>query len=265
MSLLLDRREFITTCAGVLLLPKALLALGTEHPDRDLNKILQELPQSRPHIDRMQVYCERYSEIFPVPLVWPAKMQAIESRYNPNAISNSFAVGSAQFIHSTARELGAHLPSAEEFRQQDDVLTLRSEYKVNIDEAVEAFKNGDDQVAGRLREQAQTLWKQYEKNRKTTIADFKRRMFALSTEDRKAFDSRFDPATSDDMIVHYMAILARTIKKELDLIDDPYILLLAAVAYNAGPGNVKRSLGIPAVAQNVGYANQLMVFQKVKF
>jgi soluble lytic murein transglycosylase-like protein len=62
-----------------------------------------------------------------------------------------------------------------------------------------------------------------------------------------------------------MAILARTIKKELDLIDDHYILLLAAVAYNAGPGNVKRSLGIPAVAQNVGYANQLMVFQKVKF
>ena len=265
MSLLLDRREFITTCAGVLLLPKALLALGTESQDRDLNKILQELPQSRPHIGRMQASCERYSTIFSVPLIWPAKMQAIESRYNPNAISNSFAVGSAQFIHSTARELGARLPSVEEFRQQDDVLTIRNEYQVKIDEAVETFKNGDDQLAGRLREQAQTLWEKYEKNHKTTMADFKRRMFALSTEDRRAFDSRFDPATSDDMIVHYLAILARTIKKELDLVDGNYILLLAAVAYNAGPGNVKRSVGIPAVAQNVGYANKLMVFQKVKF
>jgi hypothetical protein len=265
MNLLFDRREFITTCAGVLLLPRALFALGTESQDRDLHKILQELPQSRPHIDRMQASCEQYSAIFPVPLIWPAKMQAIESGYNPNAISNSFAVGSAQFMHSTARELGARLPNVEEFRQQDDVLAMRKEYQVNMDEAIEAFKKGDDQLAGRLREEAQTFWEKYEKSHQTTMADFKQRMFALSIEDRRVFDSRFDPATSDDMIVHYMAILARTIKKELDLVDDPYILLLAAVAYNAGPGNVKRSAGIPVVAQNVGYANKIMVFQKVKF
>jgi hypothetical protein len=97
------------------------------------------------------------------------------------------------------------------------------------------------------------------------MADFKKSMFAMSTEARRAYDGRFDPATSDDMLVHYLATLARTVKKEFDLIDDAHILLLAGVAFNAGPGNVKRKPGIPTVAQNVEYANKLMLFQKAKF
>jgi hypothetical protein len=66
------------------------------------------------------------------------------------------------------------------------------------------------------------------------------------------------------MLVHYLATLARMIKRDLDLADESHVQLLAGVAYNAGPGSVKRKLGIPVVAQNVEYANKIMVFQHLK-
>lgn len=266
-SIQLDRREFVAACAGLIALPSTLLALTAEdvNQDRDIEKILREIPNSRPSIDRMKSFCEQYAGIFPVPLVLAAKIQAIESGYNPDAISNSYAVGCAQFVHTTARELGANLPGIDAFKRQDDALAMRRRYQSKFDEAVTAFRNGTDKLAKSLRGQAQTLKEKYEKSHETTMTDFKQQMFSLSTDARRARDSRFDPMVSDDLLVHYLAILARTVKKELDLVDEPYILLLAAVAYNAGPGNVKRKAGIPVVAQNVEYANKLMVFQKVKF
>jgi len=267
MSIQLDRREFVAACAGLIALPSTLLALTAEdvNQDRDMEKILRELPQAKPHIDRMGAACERYASIFPVPVIWPAKMQAIESWFNSDAISNSYAVGSAQFVHATARELGAPLPAAEEFKNQDEVLSMRRRYQSKFDEAVTEFRKGNDQLAGSLRTEAEKLKASYEKSHQTTMESFKKKIFALSTEARRALDARFDPAVSDDLLVQYVAKLARMVRKDLDLIDEQHILLLAAVAYNAGPGNIKRKGGIPVVAQNVEYANKLMVFQKVKF
>lgn len=267
MNIQLDRREFVAACAGLIALPSTLLALtaGEVNQDRDMEKILRELPKAKPHIDRMAAACERHASIFPIPVIWPAKMQAIESGFNPDAISNSYAVGSAQFMHATARELGATLPGAEEFKQQDEVLGMRRRYQGKFDEAVAEFRKGNDQVAGSLRTEAETLKVSYEKSHQTTMESFKKKMLSLSTEARRALDARFDPAVSDDMLVHYVAKLARMMKKDLDLLNEEHILLLAAVAYNAGPGNVKRKGGIPVVAQNVEYANKIMVFQKLKF
>ena len=267
MSIQLDRREFVAACAGLIALPSTLLALTAEeaNQDRDLEKILREIPNSRPNIDRMKLLCDQYASIFPVPLVLPAKIQAIESGYNPDAVSNSYAVGGAQFVHNTARELGAHLPPAEEFKSQDDVLVLRRRSQAKMDEAIAAFRKGEDRQAADFRTEAKEMTSKYEKLHERTMADFKKRMFAMSNDARRTYDGRFDPATSDDMLVHYLATLARTVKKEFDLIDDAHILLLAGVAFNAGPGNVKRKPGIPTVAQNVEYANKLMLFQKAKF
>ncbi len=257
----------MAACVGVLAIPKTLftLAVDAEVQDRDLQKILRELPHAQPHIARLQAACERYASIFPVPLIWPAKMQAIESGYNPDAVSNSFAVGSAQFMHTTARDLGAHIPGAEEFKTQDEALSLRKQYQTKIDEAVALFRKKQDKLARSRRTEAQALQEKYETLHTSSLADFKQRMFSLSDEARRGYDARFDPAASDDMLVHYLAIIARSLKKELDLIDEPYILLLAAVAYNAGPERVKRKPGIPVVGQNVEYANKLMLFQGVKF
>jgi hypothetical protein len=262
--MLSNRREFISAFAGLLLLPNSLLSLSPESQDRDLEKILREIPNSRPNIDRMKLLCEQYASIFPVPLVLAAKIQAIESGYNPDAISDSYAVGGAQFVHNTARDLGAHLPPAEKFKSQDDVLVLRRRSQAKLDEAIATFRKGKDRQAADFRTEARELTSKYEKLHERTMADFKKRMFAMSTEARRAYDERFDPATTDGMLVQYLATLARTVKKEFDLVDDAHILLLAGVAFNAGPGSVKRKPGIPTVAQNVEYANKLMLFQKVK-
>lgn len=264
MSQSLQRRDFLTLCAGVVLAPQNLLTAADETPDRDLQKILRELPHSKQHIPRIQAACEKYAPLYPVPYVWPAKMVAIESAYNPDAISNSYAVGSAQFMPATAREMGAHVPPAEEFAKQEEVLTLRRQYQTKFEEAVASFRRGDDSLAAHHREKARTLQQMHDELHMKTMTDYKEKVFAMTVDERRKYDARFDPAVSDDLMVHYMAILCRSVKKELNLIDDAHILLLAAVAYNAGIGNVKRKSGIPVVAQNVEYANKLMLFQSLK-
>ena len=266
-----SRRNFIATIAGAALLPQTLLALNesplTAHvdadteADRDLQKILTELPHARPHMQRMKDACDKYASIYPLPLVLPAKVQAIESGYNPDAISVSYAVGGAQFMPYTARELGANLPPENEFEAQKDVLKLRRRYGRRIGNAVEAFRDGDDIRAKNLRAEAETVKTRLDKLHEATMADFKKRMFAMSPEERRAYDQRFDPATSDDMLVHYLAKLARSVKRGLGIDNKADILLLAGVAYNAGPGRVKRKPGIPVIAQNVEYANKIMLFQ----
>jgi len=49
MSIQLDRREFVAACAGLIALPSTLLALTAEdvNQDRDMEKILRELPQAK--------------------------------------------------------------------------------------------------------------------------------------------------------------------------------------------------------------------------
>lgn len=273
-----SRRDFLATTttglAGLLMLPQTLAALNLEPPtptlaptlvnDRDLTKILVALPQASAHIPRLQAACEKYAHLYPISHILAAKIQAIESAFNPDAISNSYAVGGAQFMHATARELGAILPPATEFAAQDDALALRSRYQSKMNDAVAAFKKGDDVQAKALRTESETMKARFEKLHEATMSDFKKRMLSLTPEARRAVDSRFDPAASDDMLVHYLATLARMIKRDLDLADEAHVQLLAGVAYNAGPGSVKRKLGIPVVAQNVEYANKIMVFQHLK-
>lgn len=269
-----SRRDFLAAAGsltGLLLMPQTLRALTSFPPsptfvdtDLDLAKILRDLPQAAPHIPRLQAASEKYASIFPIPSILPAKLLAIESAYNPDAVSASYAVGTAQFMHPTARELGAVIPPAASFQAQDDALAMRNRYQSKMNDAVAAFRKGDDTAARTLRTESDTLKARFEKLHEATMADFTKRMMTLTPEARRALDSRFDPAVSDDMIVHYLATLARLIKRDLDVLDESYILLLAAVAYNAGPGNVKRKLGIPVVAQNVEYANKLMVFQHLK-
>lgn len=264
MSLPLERRDFLTLCAGIILVPHNLLTAVDDPPDRDLQKILRELPRAKSHIPRIQAACEKYAPLYPVPFIWPAKMVAIESAYNPDAISNSYAVGTAQIMPPTARELGAHLPPAEEFARQEEVLTLRRQYQSKFEEAVAAFRRGDDSLAAHHREKARTLQRMHDELHMKTMTAYKEKVFAMTVDERRKHDARFDPENSDDLIVHYMAVLCRAVKKELNLIDEAHILLLAAVAYNAGIGNVKRKSGIPVVSRNVEYANKLMLFQSLK-
>jgi len=260
----INRREFIATLAGIMAIPGAVFTPDAEFQDRDLEKILRELPQAQPHIARIKAACEKYSSIFPLPFIWPVKIQAIESGYNPDAISNSYAVGGAQFMPATARELGARLPEAGEFKPQEEVLVLRKQYQAKFDEAVAAFRRGEDHQAAALRDKAGEIQKEHDKLHEVTMSDFKQRMLAMSEKARREYDARFDPVVSDDLLVQYLAILAGSLKKDLDLTDNSHILLLAAVAYNAGLGNVKRKPGIPVATQNVEYANKIMIFQKLK-
>ncbi len=272
-----DRRDFLTTLAATLLVPGTLLGAEGQAPPtdidttgvntsagRDLNKIITELPHAIPHLARIKAACDKYKEIHPLPMVFPAKIQAIESGYNTDAISGSFAVGGAQFMHYTARDLGATLPPEEAFKDQDDVLSLRRRYGRHIGNAVEAFRDGDDIRARNLRDEAETLKTRLDKAFDATMDAFKKKMFAMTPEERRAYDQRFDPPASDDMLVHYLAKLARSIKRTMDLEREEDILLLAGVAYNAGVGRVTRKPGIPVVGESVEYANKLMLFQSVK-
>lgn len=266
-----SRRNFITAAAGAVFLPKTLLALqadstfaGLDTSNKDIKKILADLPHARPHLDRIAAACDKWADIYRLPLILPAKVQAIESGYNPDAISGSYAVGGAQLMHYTARDMGATLPPESEFAQQEEVLSLRRRYSSKLGDAVAAFQQGDDTRARALRTEGESLKKQHDDLHKTTMADFKKRMFDLSPEERRAYDPRFDPAAADDMLVHYLAILARSIKRSFDLEEEREILLLAGVAYNAGVGRVKRKPGIPVVAESVEYANKLMLFQTLK-
>lgn len=276
MPLSTDRRKFMAAATAMLFVPETLLALnpldstGANSPDttltdnRDLQKILHDLPHAREHIPRIKAACQKYANIYPIPPILAAKVQAIESGYDCDAISNSYAVGGAQFMHFTARDLKATLPQPDVFDDQQEVLNLRGRYSRRMNDAVAAFQRGDDAKAQALRAESEDLKKQHDLLHEKTMENFRRRMFAMTPEARRAYDARFDPSATDDMLVHYLAFLARGVKRDLDLVDEAHILLLAGVAYNAGPGNVKRKPGIPVVAQNVEYANKLMVFQKVK-
>jgi len=266
---------FLAACATALLLPETLGALvpqdsasadstaGALDNDRDLQKILRELPQAREHLPRLRAACARHAGIYPIPPVLAAKVLAIESGFADDAISSSFAAGAAQLMHTTARELGAALPEADVFADQDEVLRLRGAFQRKMSEAVAAFQEGDDAGARAQRAEAETLREDYDLLHATTMESFRRRMFALTPEARRAYDARFDPAVADDLVVRYLAMLARGVKRDLNLSDEAHVLLLAGVAYNAGPGSVKRATGIPVVAQNVEYANKLMAFQRL--
>jgi len=276
-----NRRQFLAKASAAVLLPAALANLGLpatllaldpqvkdsvdawsdEATRPDMEKILTDLPHAAPHIPRIKDACDKYAEIYPIPLILPAKVQAIESGYDPDAISESYAVGCAQFMHPTARDLGAVLPPAEEFDNQKNVLNLRRKYQSRMGDAVSAFSKGDDARAKTLRAESKKLQKEYEALHKVTKTAFRKRMMDMSEADRRAYDQRFDPIVTDDLLVKYLAQIARSIKRSLDVSDERDVLLLAGVAYNAGIGSVKRKPGIPVVAQNVEYANKIMLFQ----
>ncbi len=181
------------------------------------------------------------------PLLFFALMRQ-ESSFNPRCVSPAGAVGLAQIMPRTAKDLGmvnifipSYFEEAKTFRGRER--SLRRQAQALIQELGEDNKL---EMARRARDLMQASLDCRGK-RKKLYARYKRELL------RKGRDDRLNPELSIEYGYKYFATMIKSHGGDISL---------ALAAYNAGPHRVRRFNGIPPFDETVAFRNKVIGFYR---
>ena len=261
----LNRRDFIQSGLAILLggpglgaarAQAAPLDLNVSHlsniPYTHLDVIAERHPAAGTYIPLVVESAERHKSTFYVDPVLFLGLIKQESDFGQHLISPVGAGGPAQFMPSTAQDLGlrVYLPEPNYFPQ---ARKLYGQAGRDMHEAIQLFKDGQWRKAmirmkrGRkAKAKGKELFDRYrEELEKVTRG--------RTDQELRGIDERFvDQIAVDKAVLHLAALLKH---RKGDVRE-------ALSAYNAGLGRVKQFDGIPYIEETVVFQNRIVNFYK---
>ena len=202
------------------------------------------------YINTMARACVDYRSIFSVPLEAVIALHSAESNFDPYVISSAGAVGISQFRPGTARDMGLRTFTQTDFpelyRLEHAIMFYASRYGYYDDMSIKNFKSHNFKTAEIQRIKADSLYNLYLK----TTVDFAAEANRIGKDNIAKKDGTLVPEKAIPASVKYLAILARTFRKNYRCSDEQ-VLRWAIQAYNAGYGNVR--LGVRTATETRDY------------
>ncbi|MEK6932901.1 MAG: transglycosylase SLT domain-containing protein [Nanoarchaeota archaeon] len=250
----LNRRSFIESLSLFLTSPNFGLGLINSH---DL--ILKEVPEAKPYIDFINECRLKHAITFDVPLEVLIYHFHLESKYNPLAISSRLAVGIAQFMGKTAKDMGLKVYDNKELnfleqRIESNFSKLRT--LENGDEESRGFRtlfyNNDFKEAIRLKRNYDALRAENE----LLIKNF-RKQFLYYAKDQD-FDHRTNPHESIETGTKFLIRCCYDAEVKFGGRREHNIIRGLAV-YNYGPKALDDG-GLPNAKETIKHIRGVMAF-----
>jgi hypothetical protein len=213
-------------------------------------------PECKPYLELILKSNNDYRQIFDIPPEYHIAMLYRESKFDPNALSSSAALGIAQFMRDTARYVGLKVYDGRKYKELYDSEKKLRELSRDIavlwnDDIIPSLRKNNFKAVEISKKKYDSVVIEHEELKNTIHQIYIGHV--LKMEDERRDSQKAIPASA----MYY----AQLVDACQEFFGGKHVhnFIRGAVAYNCGEQNVKKWKGLPFLQEPVWYIRDIMV------